>query len=139
MPVQNLNEHHLRRLATAMIMVDAACARILDLLDGRSSPATMTVWENSLSVEQSELIRSQIKELQTMTRQLAREYSLQKQRKEMKQSIRADVSQIWTILENCRPKRMKGMGVIGKSTAEILDNDLADVLELVNKVLKEVE
>jgi hypothetical protein len=133
-PVEGLNENHRRRLAVSMAMVDAAIARILDLLDERTSPTMMTTWQRSLTREQARELRDGLRALQPLTAELARKYGLEKHRRNLRRTIVAELSQIWTILENCRPQKMKGMGPVAAEIEPMVDGDIHRLLEIVNNI-----
>lgn len=138
MAEHGLNENHKRRLAVAMALVDAAAVRILDLLDERTSPATMTVVERSLPPSKRQELRKSLRELQALAAGLAQGYGLDKRRKDLRRTIVAELSQIWTALEDSRPHKMKGMGPVPAQVAESLDRDLDRMLELLDWCTQQV-
>jgi hypothetical protein len=139
MPENGLNENHKRRLAVAMALVDAGVARILDQLDERTSPTTMTVMERSIPQSERTELKETLRELQTLTASVARAYGLDKRRKDLRRTIVAELSQIWTILEDSRPRKMKGMGAVPAVIAESLDRDVDQMLELLERCRHAVE
>ena len=124
-----LNENHKRRLAVAMAMVDAAAARILDLLDEKTSARAMTVMKQSLSPEERARLREVIGRLQALAASFAHKYNLEQRSKDLRQMLVAELSQIWTTLENCRARRMKGMGESAPATADPSERDLERMLQ----------
>jgi hypothetical protein len=134
-----LNENHKRRLAVAMAMVDAAAARILDLLDEKGSPKAMTVMEQSLSAEERARLREAMRRLQPLALGFAHHHGLERRSKDLRQMLVAELSQIWTTLENCRPRRMKGMGEIAAAAAEPVERDLERMLELLEEIRRTLE
>ncbi|MBZ5647761.1 MAG: hypothetical protein LAN37_11140 [Acidobacteriia bacterium] len=139
MPENGLNENHKRRLAVAMALVDAGVARILDQLDERTSPTTMTVVERSIPQSERTELKETLRELQTLTASVARAYGLDKRRKHLRRTIVAELSQIWTILEDSRPRKMKGMGAVPAEVAESLDRDVDQMLKLLERCRHAVE
>ena len=139
MPENGLNENHKRRLAVAMALVDAGVARILDQLDERTSPTTMTVVERSIPQSERTELKETLRELQTLTASVARAYGLDKRRKHLRRTIVAELSQIWTILEDSRPRKMKGMGAGPAEVAESLDRDVDQMLKLLERCRHAVE
>jgi len=134
METAGLNENHKRRLAVAMAMVDAAAARILDLLDDKNSPKGMTVMQQSIPAEERARLREAMHRLQPLTVSFAHQYDLERQRKDLRQTVVAELSQIWTTLENCRPRRMKGMGQVPAAAAEPVERDLERMLEVLEEI-----
>ena len=134
-----LNENHKRRLAVAMAMVDAAAARILDLLDERNSHKSMTVMQPSISKEERARLREAMHRLQPLTVRFAHQHDLERRRQDLRQTVVAELSQIWTTLENCRPRRMKGMGVVPAGAAEPIERDLERMLEVLEEIRRVLE
>lgn len=139
MEKSGLNENHKRRLAVAMAMVDAAAARILDLLDDKNSPKSMTVMKQSISAEERVRLREAMHRLQPLAVRFAHAHGLERRSKDLRQTVAAELSQIWTTLENCRPRRMKGMGEIGAAAGEPIERDLEHMLEVLEEIRKTIE
>lgn len=134
-----LNENHKRRLAVAMAMVDAAAARILDLLDNKDSPKSMTVMQQSIAREERERLREAMHRLQPLTVRFAHAHGLERRSKDLRQTVAAELSQIWTTLENCRPRRMKGMGEVPAAAAEPIERDLERMLQVLDEIRQALE
>jgi hypothetical protein len=139
MDKSGLNENHKRRLAVAMAMVDAAAARILDLLDDKGSPKTMTVIQQSISREERARLREAMHRLQPLTVSFAHQHGLERRTKDLRQMVVAELSQIWTTLENCRPRRMKGMGEIPAAAADPVERDLERMLRMLEEIRRVLE
>ena len=139
MGTADLNENHKRRLAVAMAMVDAAAARILDLLDESHSPKSMTVMKQSISAEERARLREALHRLQPLTVGFAQQHGLERRSKDARQMLVAELSQIWTTLENCRPRRMEGMGEIPAAAAEPIERDLERMLEVLEEIRQTLE
>ena len=134
-----LNENHKRRLAVAMAMVDAAAARILDLLDEKTSAKAMTVMKQSISAEERARLREALHRLQPLTVSFAHKHGLERRSRDLRQMLVAELSQIWTTLENCRPRRMKGMGEIPAAAAAPIERDLERMLEVLEEIRRVLE
>jgi hypothetical protein len=139
MDKSGLNENHKRRLAVAMAMVDAAAARILDLLDEKGSPKAMTVMKQSVSAEERARLREAMRRLQPLALGFAHQHGLERRSKDLRQMLVAELSQVWTTLENCRPRRMKGMGEIAATAAQPVERDLERMLELLEEIRQTLE
>ncbi len=133
MAEHGLNENHKRRLAVAMALVDAGAARILDLLEERTSPTAMTVVEPSLPPGERKELRKTLRELQNLAANLAHTYGLDKRRKDLRRTIVAELAQMWTILEDSRPQKMRGMGPVPANLADSLDRDLERMLGVLSR------
>lgn len=133
-PEEGLNENHRRRLGVAMAMLDAAAARILDLLDERTSPTHMTVLERSISEGERKHLRQLVQTLQPLTAEFAHKYGLEKHRRDLRRILTAELSQMWTTAEDCAPGKLNGMGQVGAHLRQPLEDDVKRVVELLNKM-----
>jgi len=133
-PEEGLNENHKRRLAVAMAMIDAAAARILDLLDERPSPTRMSVLERSIEGDKREQIRQYVRELQPLTAELAHRYGLEKHRRDLRRTVVAELSQMWTTAEDCAPEKLQGMGPVGVQIQGPLREDVRRLVALVREM-----
>jgi len=129
-----LSESHRRVMGSGMIIVDAAAVRMLNLLESRGSPAAVSVVEGTVTEQEREHIRAQLKELQALIASFVQEYDLQPSRKNLWRVLAADVSQIWVTLEDCRPARIRGYGAMSKSSAESVESDLQQMLRIANEL-----
>jgi len=118
------------------MMVDAAAARIIDLLERKSTPTNMTEVHQSLSQEERDQLRESMQRIQSFAAETAQTYGLAKQRKDLKRIVAGEISQIWTTLENCRPQRMGGMGKIDDAIALILEQDMQRMLRRLDEVIQ---
>jgi hypothetical protein len=94
----------------------------------------MTTWRRSLKHEEARELRDGLRALQPLTSEFAHKYGLEKHRRDLRRTIVAEVSQIWTILENCRPHKMKGMGPVTAEIEPMVDSDIQRLLEIVNNI-----
>lgn len=138
-PEEGLNENHRRRLGVAMAMLDAAAARILDLLDERTSPTHMTVLEQSITERERESLRQLVHTLQPLTAEFAQKYGLEKHRRDLRRTVIAELSQMWTIVEDCVPDKLRGMGRVGNNVREPLQQDVEHLVGLIKKMQQVVK
>jgi hypothetical protein len=130
----SLNENHKRRLAVAMAMVDAAASRILDLLDETTSPKARAVIEQSLFPEERVRLQEAMRRLRPLTAAFTRRYDLERRSKSLRRMAVTELSQIWTTLENCRPRRMRGMGEVPHAVAQPLEQDVERMLQVFDEI-----
>ncbi len=105
-----LDELHARRLATVGNLFDAALDRMEMVLhsvekggDGDEA--------SRLSAEQIGIIRDKMATIRSRLNEGLRHFSVRREKPEPQQMLIAELSTLWVILENARPKRMKGYGV----------------------------
>lgn len=117
-----------------MVIVDSAAARMLDLIDGQSSPRLLSVVEKSLPQAELNRFRELLLQLKTCAAEFAAQYRLGKQQRDERQVLVAETSHIWTVLENCRPAKMRGYGAIPEPDAKRLEGDVEDMLAVVEQL-----
>jgi hypothetical protein len=91
--------------------------------------------ENTLSAEERASFLGEIRQLREELHHFAEQCSLQRRPVDIRQVLNAELSSAWVMLENCRPKRMKGYGVefdptVRTSLEENVERLLARVVTL---------
>jgi hypothetical protein len=129
-----LNDNHKRRLAVAMQRVDAAAGRMLDLLEKRTVSTDMTVINDNFDEDERKRLVEALNELRSRAKSFADEYDLDKHRRDVRRTLTAEISEVWTTLENIRPQRMRGMGVLSGEAAEGLTRRVEALLRVVNMI-----
>jgi hypothetical protein len=127
-----LSDNHRRVLASGLLVADSAAVRILDLLEGRHSPAALNNIEGSVTEAERQVLREGLTRLQELIRAFAAKYALQVSKKNFRRILASDVSQIWVTLEDSRPARIRGYGRIPDACARSLEADLQAMLALAN-------
>jgi hypothetical protein len=131
---EGLTDSHRRVIGSGMLIIDAAAVRMLNLLEGRSSPAAMNVVEGSVTEAEKELIDTSLKQLQAMIRSFAQKYDLHPSKKNLRRILASDVSQIWIALEDSRPVRIRGYGAMPVASAESVEADLQEMLAVATRL-----
>jgi hypothetical protein len=129
-----LNEHHLRRLSTAMATLDAAGARLLDLLEGQYGGSPLTVMEDSLSAPEREKIKAGLQRLRPLLLEFARKNNLRASPRDLRRVMVAEISRMWTILEDLHAKKLRGMGTVPAAIAAEIDSDVDRMLAIVKEL-----
>jgi len=129
-----LGESHRRVIGSGMLIVDSAAVRVLDLLEERNAPSAMKVIEGSVTADEKEEVRKQLLQLQELIVSLVRKYELEPSKKNLRRILASDVSQIWISLEDSRPARIRGYGAMPTSTAEALEADLQEMLQIAHRL-----
>jgi hypothetical protein len=127
---ERLTEGQRRALSSGLLIVDGAAVRMLNLLENRSLPATMTVIEGAVSPQEREHIHRRLDQLQALIAEFVRKYDLQPATRNVRRILAADASQIWVTLEDCRPTRIRGYGTMPPAQAESLEADLSQMLQI---------
>ncbi len=129
-----LGESHRRVVGSGMLIVDSAAVRILDLLEHRNTPAAVKVVEGSVGEDERNEIKAQLHQLQGLIASLLRKYEIEPSKKNLRRILASDVSQIWVSLEDSRPARIRGYGAMAASTAEALEADLQQMLQIAHRL-----
>jgi hypothetical protein len=127
-----LDELHARRLATVVTLVENALDRIEPLLGGMAAAGRQTRGA-ALTSEQIRKIRPRCEEIRRRLHEATERFSIRPQKPDARQTLGAEIASLWVILENARPKRLKGYGrdfdPADKGDWENLIQDLLDKVE----------
>ena len=129
-----LSDSHRRVIGSGMLIIDAAAVRMLLLLEDRKSPAGMRIIEGSVTESEREQIRTRVLQLQALIASFVQKYDVQPSKKNLRRILASDVSQIWMVLEDSRPVRIRGYGAMPASSAESLEADLQKMLQIANRL-----
>ena len=132
-----LDELHARRLETVMTLVENALQRIEQVLAGveagSGSAGGSAARGSQIMPAQVREARRRCEEIRRRLRAAVRRFAIRPHKPDPRQTIAAELSSLWVILENARPRRMKGYG------REFAPADKADWETLVQDLLTEVE
>jgi hypothetical protein len=131
----SLDELHARRLETVMGMVANALDRIEHLLAGQEagSPVRRVRQPTDISSEQIRKVREESEIIRRRLGEAARRFSIRPRKPDPRQTLAAELASLWVILENARPRRLKGYG------REFAAADKADWEALIQDLLRELE
>lgn len=98
------------------------------LIPGERVSITKKV-ENRLGPEESARMLVGIRELRRLLPSFMERFDLRRRRVDVRRVLSAELSTAWVMLEDCRPKRMKGYGVkFDDHTREELDESVDQFL-----------
>lgn len=131
MPIA-LHELHQRRLDATVSLVEDGLDRMERLLlEGGRSGIVRTV-KDTLSAEDRDDLLERVRKLRALLHAFAQEFSLAHKPMDIRQVLNAELSSAWVMLENCRPKRMKGYGVeFDPAARAALENSVQELIERV--------
>lgn len=127
----SLDELHARRLATVLTLVERALDRIELVLKGVEKAAEPA--RPDITAGQIHLIRDRSARIRQCLRGAMERFSVRPHKPDPRQTLGAELSSLWVILENARPRRLKGYG------REFDPADKADWEELIQNLLRDVE
>jgi hypothetical protein len=131
---EGLSDSQRRVIASGMLIVDAAAARMLNLLENRSSPVAMPVVEGAIEDGEREQIRAYLHDLQNLITTFVSKYDLHPSKKNIRRILASDISQMWVTLEDSRPSRIRGYGAMPESVAMLVETDLQKMLAVIKRL-----
>lgn len=105
-----LDDHHQRRLEATVQLLEESIARCQRWLAG-SGEGIVRVVRTSIDESDRARLADELERLRAALERFAAEFELQARPVDLAQVLNAEFSTAWVMLENCRPKRMKGYGV----------------------------
>ncbi len=105
-----LHELHRRRLEATVQLIENGLDRAERLLREDGQKGIVSAVENTLSNADRDSLLEKISQLRSALRNFAERFRLERHPLEIRQVLNAELSSAWVMLENCRPKRMKGYG-----------------------------
>ncbi len=127
-----LHELHRRRLEATLPLVENGLDRMERLLEGSGEKGIAHAVESTLPEEERTILLEKIRRLRNALRTFAERFALREHQLDLRQVLNAELSSAWVMLENCRPKRMKGYGVEWEESVR------AELDEHVNSLLAQV-
>lgn len=106
-----LHELHQRRLEVTFKLLEDSLERIEHQLSEKSFGHENTGVVNTLPAETQADLRRLLYAFRQGLREFAKRFGLQRHPIDIRQTLNAELSTAWVMLENCRPRRMKGYGV----------------------------
>jgi hypothetical protein len=106
-----LHELHQRRLEVTFKLLEDSLERIEHQLSGKSSGQENAGIVNTLPAETQAELSRMLHAFRQGLREFAKRLGLQRHPIDIRQFLNAELSTAWVMLENCRPRRMKGYGV----------------------------
>jgi len=128
-----LDELYERRLVTVVAMVGDALGRIEHLLGSLKGGAAAKQGPNPFAAAQIHEIQARLEGIRGMLSEAVRVFRLKPQKPEPRQVLAAELAELWVILENAKPQRMKGYG------RELTPADNAQWERVIQGLLSEVE
>jgi hypothetical protein len=127
-----LDELHARRLSTLVTLVENALERIEHAVGGIAKDSGQER-AGGMSREQAREILQKAEEIRWRLHRATQRFAIRPQKPDARQTLGAELASLWVILENARPKRLKGYG------REFDPGDKADWETLIQELLRAVE
>lgn len=133
-----LDEHHRRRLEATVQLLEESIARCRRWLGG-TGEGIVRVVRSSIDEGERERLLRELDLFHAALHKFAAHFELEPRAVELGQLLNAEFSTAWVMLENCRPKRMKGYGVaFDPDVASRLNAEVDRLLDRVDVLRKEI-
>jgi hypothetical protein len=133
-----LDDHHQRRLEATVQLLEESIARCRRWLTG-GHEGILRVVQTSIDPAERERLLREIDLFHAALHRFAAEFDLEPRPMSLAQLLNAEFSTAWVMLENCRPKRMKGYGVaFDPDTATALNAEVDRLLVRVEVLRDEI-
>lgn len=130
----HLNEAQQRSLWSALTLLDEAMNAIRSLAASDGVKSTMYTVRNPLSkTDRAEMI-CLAKSVQAQIGQMAKEFGLQREHRDVPREIRAKLASLWEMLYESDSRRMRGYGEVSEDAKKALDPAIARVIKLVEEM-----
>ncbi len=130
-----LHELHRRRLEATVSLIEDALNRVERLLNKAGRSGIVRTVEDHLSHEQRTSLLRQVDLFRSELEAFAAHFALERHPLNIQQICNAEMSTAWVMLEDCRPKRMKGYGVaFAPAIAADLEQNVEALLERVRSL-----
>ncbi len=128
-----LHELHQRRLEATVQLIEDGLNRSERLLREGGREGVVRAVENTLTDESRARLLKGIEQLRAALQEFAGRFGLKRHALDIRQVLNAELSSTWVMLENCRPKRMKGYGVtFEEGLRKTLEESVEELLAQVN-------
>lgn len=107
---------------------------MIDLLEHRTTATQMTLLDDDIGAVQRRELIDELKGLQQRAASFAERFGLNRHRRDVRRTLIAEISEVWTTVENIRLHRMKGMGEITGETADVLQREVESLLAQVSRL-----
>ena len=132
-----LHELHERRLGATVKLIEQSLDRIEHLLRSRRRAGTVDAVDDTLSPESHHELLGKVGQLRERLADFAAQFGLQPHTMDIRQILNAELSTAWVMLENCRPKRMKGYGVpFSEDVRQAIEASVEELLAQVRELQK---
>jgi hypothetical protein len=130
-----LHELHARKLEATVQLIEDGVSRSENLLRGAGQQGIVRAVESGLSEGERAELLEKLGEFHAALRRFAERFALERRPLDLRQVLNAEFSSAWVMLENCRPKRMKGYGVpFGEAERLALEESLEELLARVKEL-----
>ena len=136
-PSPYLTDPQVRAVATTLRRLEATLFRAEHLLAGDQLGILLSVRATFDTLERRHL-RSLITEARLTITTLAETFSLPHEERDARRELDGRLVQIWSSLEDTRPRRLEGYGPMDPAAAALLDPRIGQLIDLVNAMRDEV-
>lgn len=134
----NFTEPQARHVETVLRLIDRAVERVEYLLDRGILNPGLAGAKSRLTPETVAALKLEFHRLQAESRALHAKYGLRTRKPDVIRVLDAELSSLWEMLEDSRPRAMGGYGPMDPDTASVLEHDMARLVERVLEIRRRV-
>jgi len=134
----DFTEPQARHTETVLRMIDSAIDRVDHLLERSLSQAGSPLADSRLAPETIKVWRTEFRRLHSECRSLYTKYGLRERKLDVIRVLDAELSSLWEMLEDSRPRAMGGYGPMDPETASVLERDMARLVDRVLEIRRQV-
>ena len=134
----NFTEPQARHVETVLRLLDRAIDRVEYLLDRSMLGSGSASSKPQLTPETIAALKDEFHRLQAESRTLHAKYGLRGRKLDVLRVLDAELSSLWEMLEDSRPRAMGGYGPMDAETASVLERDMARLVERVLEIRRRV-
>lgn len=134
----NFTEPQARHVETVLRLIDRAVERVEYLLERGIFITGSAGAKSRLTPETIAALRNEFHSLQAESRALQSKYGLRGRKPDVIRVLDAELSSLWEMLEDSRPRAMGGYGPMEAETASVLERDMARLVERVLEIRRRV-
>jgi len=134
----NFTEPQARHVETVLRLIDRAVDRVEYLLDRGIFNTGSADSKSQLTPETIASLKEEFQRLQAESRSLYAKYGLRGRKVDLFRVLDAELSSLWEMLEDSRPRAMGGYGPMDPETASVLERDMARLVDRALEIRRRV-
>lgn len=129
-----LNEHQHRGLSTRFALLDRELYDAEQLVRGSLGRGPMFETCSDLTAEEKEKLLRLLAQAREVVRTLRDRFTLATERRDVRRWLLGHFAILWNILQDSHAEKLKGFGEVSRSLEPLLDPEIDQLIEIVNRV-----
>ena len=133
-----MDENHKRALRSSFIVVEKLLHEICDdfLRNGGQSSSILYSRVEDVDYEIVERLLNSVMSMFDVIRQIKEKFELGSTQESVRSQVYARLSEVWTILEDLRPERLEGYGLMDDADKELLRQYVLRLLSMLDDIFR---